>query len=134
MLVCDVFIVDDVGNTMMFHVKKSTEMGKIKEMYSERYMIPVTSIDFFFDGRKIHDDDTPKGLELEEGDAIEVHKVGGGQAPKMPGGSNAYVDDLNSEMRSLLLEENDVIEGNRKEDMDKVELRVVGKNCNNNCY
>ena len=119
---------------MMFHVKKSTEMGKIKEMYSERYMIPMTLFDFFFDGRKIHDDDTPKGLELEEGDAIEAHKVSGGQAPKMPGGSSAYVDDLNSEMRSLLLEENDVIEGNRKEDMDKVELRVVGKDCNNNCF
>ena len=123
MLVCDVFIVDDVGNTMMFHVKKSTEMGKIKEMYSERYMIPVTSIDFFFDGRKIHDDDTPKGLELEEGDAIEVHKVSGGRASKMPGGGSAYdgignipfgfcppgysggrADDLNREMLTLLLD------------------------------
>ena len=118
----------------MFHVKKSTKMRKIKKMYSKRYMIPVTSIDFFFDGRKIHDDDTPEGLELEEGDVIEVHKVSGGQAPKMPGGSSAYVDDLNSEMRSLLLEENDVNEVNRKEDMDKVELRVVGKDCNNNCF
>ena len=102
------FIVDDVGHTMMFHVKKSTEMGKIKEMYSERYMIPVTSIDFFFDGRKIHDDDTPKGLELEEGDAIEVHKVSGGRAPKMPDGW--------------------------KEDLDKIMFRVLGKDLSSSLY
>ena len=76
-----------------FRVVKNTEMGKIKKMYSERYMIPVTSIDFFFDGRKIQDDDTPKGLELEEGDAIEVHKVSGG-----------HVDDLHREMLNLVLD------------------------------
>ena len=87
----------------MFRVKKSTKMWKIKKMYSERFMTPVTTIDFFFDGRKIHDDDTPKGLELEEGDAIKVHnhKDSGDRAPKKPEGW--------------------------KEDLDKIKFRVVGK-------
>ena len=93
---------------MMFHVKKSTEMGKIKMMYSERYGILVASIDFFFDGRKIHDNDTPKGLKLEEGDAIEVHKVSGGRAPKMPDGW--------------------------KEDLDKIMFRVLGKDLSSSLY
>ena len=101
-----------------FRVVKNTEMGKIKKMYSERYMIPVTSIDFFFDGRKIHDNDTPKGLELEEGDAIEVHKASGGRARKMPGGGDVYDgagfcppgnagglgDDLHREMLNFVLD------------------------------
>ena len=84
----------------MFRVKKSTKMSKIKKMYSERFMTPVTTIDFFFDGRKIHDDDTPMGLELEEGDAIKVHKDSGGRAPKNPDGW--------------------------KEDLEKIKIRVVG--------
>ena len=84
-----------------FRVVKNTEMGKIKKMYSERYMIPGTFINFIFDGKKIHDDDTPKGLELEEGDAIEVHKVSGGRALKMPDGW--------------------------KEDVDKIIIKVLGK-------
>ena len=85
----------------MFRVTKSTKMRKIKKMYSGRYMIPVTSINFIFDGKKIHDDDTPKGLELEEGDAIKVHKDSGGRAPKNPDGW--------------------------KEDLEKIKIRVVGK-------
>ena len=83
----------------MFRVKKSTKMRKIKKMYSERYMIPVPAIDLIFDGRKIHDNDTPEGLKLEEGDAIEVHKVSGGRASKMPDG---YKEDLNKIMFRVL--------------------------------
>ena len=85
----------------MFRVKTSTKMRKIKKTYSKRYMIPVPAIDLIFDGRKIHDNDTPEGLELEEGDAIEVHKVSGGRAPKMPDGW--------------------------KEDVDKIIIKVLGK-------
>ena len=82
-------------------------MRKIKKMYSERYMIPVTAIDFFFDGSKVRDDDTPKGLELKEGDAIEVHKVSGGRATKNPDGW--------------------------EEDMDKIKFSVIGKDYNSSC-
>ena len=85
----------------MFYDKKSTMMRKIKKIYSERYMIPVAAIDLFFDGRKIHENDTPKCLNLEEGDAIEVHKVSGGRAPNMPDGW--------------------------KEDVDKIIIKVLGK-------
>ena len=86
----------------MFRVKKSIEMWKIKKMYSEKYMIPVTAIDFFFDGRKIQDDDTPKGLELEEGDAIEA-----GNAPfgfGLPGYAGGLGDDLHREMLNYVLD------------------------------
>merc|ERR1712241_1653167 len=85
-----------------FRVVKNTEMGMIKKVYSERYMIPVTSIDFFFDGRKIQDDDTLKGLELEEGDAIEA-----GNAPfgfGLPGYAGGIGDDLHREMLNYVLD------------------------------
>ena len=34
--------------------------------------MPVTSLRFLFDGRRINDDETPKALEMEQDDVIEV--------------------------------------------------------------
>ena len=46
--------------------------GKLKKSYSERVGVPVTSLRFLFDGRRINDDETPKALEMEQDDVIEV--------------------------------------------------------------
>ena len=35
-------------------------MGKLKKSYSERVGVPVSSLRFLFDGRRINDDETPK--------------------------------------------------------------------------
>ena len=40
-------------------------MGKLKKSYSERQGVPVSSLRFLFDGRRINDDETPKQLEME---------------------------------------------------------------------
>merc|ERR1712126_422986 len=42
--------------------------------YSERVGVPVTSLRFLFDGRRINDDETPKALEMEQDDVIEVYQ------------------------------------------------------------
>ena len=54
-------------------------MGKLKKSYSDRQGVAVTSLRFLFDGRRINDDETPKQLEMEDGDVIEVYQeqVGG---------------------------------------------------------
>lgn len=54
-------------------------MGKLKKSYSDRQGVPVNSLRFLFDGRRINDDETPKQLEMEDGDVIEVYQeqVGG---------------------------------------------------------
>ena len=49
-------------------------MGKLKKSYSERVGVPVTSLRFLFDGRRINDDETPKALEMEQDDVIEVYQ------------------------------------------------------------
>lgn len=36
--------------------------------------VPVTSLRFLFDGRRINDADTPKQLEMENEDTIEVYQ------------------------------------------------------------
>lgn len=52
----------------------TTQMGKLKKSYSERVGVPVTSLRFLFDGRRINDDETPKQLEMEQDDVIEVYQ------------------------------------------------------------
>ena len=46
--------------------------------------VPVTSLRFLFDGRRINDDETPKALEMEQDDVIEVYQEQtGGHKHKM---------------------------------------------------
>lgn len=42
----------------------TTQMGKLKKSYSERVGVPVASLRFLFDGRRINDEETPKAVSL----------------------------------------------------------------------
>merc|ERR1712071_261802 len=55
-------VVGQDSNEIHFRVKMTTQMGKLKKSYSERVGVPVTSLRFLFDGRRINDDETPKQL------------------------------------------------------------------------
>ena len=92
-------VVGQDSNEIHFRVKQTTLMGKLKKSYSERVGVPIASLRFLFDGRKyrisnflwfldetisgrINDDETPKALEMEQDDVIEVYQEqtgGGGQ-------------------------------------------------------
>lgn len=39
-------------------------MGKLKKSYSERVGVPVASLRFLFDGRRINDEETPKAVSV----------------------------------------------------------------------
>jgi small ubiquitin-related modifier len=56
-----------------FRVKQTTQMGKLKRSYSERIGVPMSSLRFLYDGRRISDEATPGTLEMESGDYIEVY-------------------------------------------------------------
>ena len=74
------------SNEIHFRVKQTTQMGKLKKSYSERVGVPVTSLRFLFDGRRINDDETPKALEMEQDDVIEVYQeqTGGADSSCIP--------------------------------------------------
>ncbi|UJR10518.1 hypothetical protein I4U23_014721 [Adineta vaga] len=65
---------------VQFKVKMTTSMSKLKKSYAERQGVPVNSLRFLFDGKRINDDETPKLLEMEDNDTIDVYQeqVGGG--------------------------------------------------------
>ncbi|CAM2726034.1 unnamed protein product [Rotaria socialis] len=57
------------------NIKMTTSLGKLKKSYAERQ----ATLRFLFDGKRINDDETPKQLEMEDNDTIEVYQeqVGG---------------------------------------------------------
>ena len=67
-------VVGQDSNEIHFRVKMSTQMGKPKKSYAERVGVPISSLRFLFDGRRINDDESPKALEMEQDDVIEVYQ------------------------------------------------------------
>ncbi|XP_014242154.1 small ubiquitin-related modifier-like [Cimex lectularius] len=74
-------VVGNDSNEIHFKVKLTTQMGKLKKSYSERVGVPIASLRFLFDGRRINDDETPKALDMKNDDLIEVYQeqTGGSQ-------------------------------------------------------
>merc|ERR1712072_508461 len=68
-------VVGQDSNEIHFRVKQTTQMGKLKKSYAERVGVPITSLRSLFDGRRINDDETPKALEMEQDDVIEVYQT-----------------------------------------------------------
>ena len=61
-------------------MKKETKFQKIIEAYAQRKGIGHASLRFMLDGERVQPDATPKMLELEENDQVDVmlETVGGG--------------------------------------------------------
>jgi small ubiquitin-related modifier len=73
---------EQTGEEMFFKVKKGTKMQKIFSAYADRRGIQVQSLRFMLDGERIQPDNTPKMLELEENDQIDVMlDMVGGRTP-----------------------------------------------------
>ena len=49
-------------------------MGKLKKSHTARVSVPVSSLRRMSDGRRVSDDETPKQLEMESDDVIEVYQ------------------------------------------------------------
>lgn len=66
---------------VFFKVKKETKMSKVFGAYASRKGQAVESLKFSFDGNVLNPTDTPKMLEMEENDMIDVFltQVGGGE-------------------------------------------------------
>ena len=60
-------------------MKKTTPMSKIFDAYCKRLGIDAKKIRFMFDGKRITEEETPKMLELGDGDQIDamIEQFGG---------------------------------------------------------
>jgi len=60
------------GHEVHFRVQPTTKFKKIMDSYCSRMAIGSDSVRFLTDGTRITENDTPKSLELESGDMIDV--------------------------------------------------------------
>ncbi|KAG9508424.1 Small ubiquitin-related modifier, partial [Fragariocoptes setiger] len=67
-------VVGQDSSEIHFRVKMTTAMSKLKKSYSDRVGVPANSLRFLFDGKRVNDTDTPKLLEMENDDTIEVYQ------------------------------------------------------------
>ena len=64
---------------MFFKVKKTTKMSKIFDAYAQRRGLQSNALRFMVDGDRVNPDQTPKMLELDDNDQVDVmlETVGG---------------------------------------------------------
>jgi len=80
-------------NEMTFKVRRAIKMKRIMDQYAERSGRSRPALRFLLDGTRIQDEDTPEGLEMEDGDSIEVHQEQIGGYRRMLNSSIAHDDN-----------------------------------------
>ena len=59
-----------------FKIKKNTPLKKLMEKYLEKMGIKdVSTVNFLYEGEKVHATSTPERLNMSDGDEIEVTKI-----------------------------------------------------------
>lgn len=96
------------GNIVQFKIKRHTALKKLMSTYCERAGLALQTIRFSFDGTRINESDTPKSLDMEDGDTIEVFQQqsgGSGRSdPQEQSGDQAYSELHNFPLNSYHLE------------------------------
>lgn len=72
-------VVAQDGTEVLFRVRTTARLEKVKKAFAERTGNPNASLRFIFDGRRLTDSDTPAELEMTDEDLIEVYteQIGG---------------------------------------------------------
>ncbi|SOV11577.1 small ubiquitin-related modifier [Plasmodium sp. gorilla clade G2] len=67
------------GAEVFFKIKRKTKLEKLMEVYCNRLGQSMEAVRFLYDGDRIHGDNTPEQLGIEDGDVIDamVQQTGG---------------------------------------------------------
>ena len=65
-------VVTQDGNEIFFKCKMTTALGKLMNAFCNRQGVNIHSVRFLFDGQRINPNQTPRDLEMEDGDVIDV--------------------------------------------------------------
>ncbi|XP_055727870.1 small ubiquitin-related modifier 1 [Salvelinus fontinalis] len=67
-------VIGQDNSEIHFKVKMTTHLKKLKESYSQRQGVHMSTLRFLFEGQRISDNHTPKELGMEDDDVIEVYQ------------------------------------------------------------
>jgi len=65
-------VVTQSGNEIYFKCKMTTALTKLMNAFCQREGVTMQSVRFLFDGARINPNQTPKELDMEDGDVIDV--------------------------------------------------------------
>ena len=65
-------VVTQDGNEIYFKCKQTTPLKKLMDAFCNRQGVAASSVRFLFDGARINSRQTPRELEMEDGDVIDV--------------------------------------------------------------
>jgi small ubiquitin-related modifier len=67
-----IMIKDQVNASLTLRVKKNTPFRKILEAYAKKAERPSVQCRLYLDGQRLGTEETPAGVDMEEGDLIDV--------------------------------------------------------------
>jgi len=65
-------VVTQDGNEIYFKCKMTTPLQKLMNAFCQRNGVTMQSVRFLFDGARLGPQQTPKDLDMEDGDVIDV--------------------------------------------------------------
>lgn len=65
-------VVTQDGAEVFFKLKFNTRLGRVMNAFCQRNGMSIHNIRFLFDGNRIHENQTPTDLDMEDGDVIDV--------------------------------------------------------------
>lgn len=65
-------VMDQNSNELYFKMKPNTPMKKLMDAYCLSKSVDKNTLRFLIDGKRITENCTPKSLEIEDGDVIDV--------------------------------------------------------------
>ena len=65
-------VVDSMGGETYMKLRPDTPMRKLFKAYAVTKGTSLGGVRFMFDGRRLAEDDTPRTLDMEDGDAIDA--------------------------------------------------------------
>jgi small ubiquitin-related modifier len=60
------------GSEVFFKLKKTTPLQKMFTAYAERLAQPPGTLRFLYDGNRLRGEQTPKELDMEDGDMVDA--------------------------------------------------------------
>merc|ERR1719384_580079 len=100
------------GQAVQFKIKRSTPFRKLINAYCDRCRLTSNTLRFMFDGNRISETATPKSMDMEEGNTIEVFtmQTGGDDLTNINGeNQNDCYNSIKSKPRSYDLRISSII-------------------------
>ncbi|XP_038320713.1 small ubiquitin-related modifier 1-like [Canis lupus familiaris] len=67
-------VIGQDSSEIHFKAKMTAHLKKLQESYCQRQGVPMNSLRFLFEGQRVADNHTPKELDVEAEDVIEVYQ------------------------------------------------------------